>query len=108
VDGRRARPAGRRRRSTTSEHLDRLVVDGLVTEKRQGRHRYVRLADHEAAELIEYLSSRAPSPDMTPTSLRQATKHEALARAPTYYDHLAGRLGVAIADAMIDRGLLSG
>jgi hypothetical protein len=84
------------------------VVDGLVTEKRQGRHRYVRLADHEAAELIEYLSSRAPSPDKTPTSLRQAAKHEALARAPTCYDHLAGRLGVAIADAMIDRGLLSG
>jgi DNA-binding transcriptional ArsR family regulator len=95
-------------RSTASAHLDRLMDDGLVTEKRQGRHRYVRLADHEVAELIEYLSSRAPSPDRAPTSLRQATKHEALARARTCYDHLAGRLGVGIADAMIDRGLLAG
>ena len=95
-------------RSTASEHLDRLVVDGLVTEQRQGRHRYVRLAGHEMAELIEYVSSRAPSPSLTPTSLRQATKHQALARARTCYDHLAGRLGVAIADTMIDRGLLAG
>jgi DNA-binding transcriptional ArsR family regulator len=95
-------------RSTASEHLDRLVVDGLVTEQRQGRHRYVRLADHEMAELVEYLSSRAPWPGPTPTSLRQATKHEALARARTCYDHLAGRLGVAITDAMVDRGLLAG
>ena len=94
-------------RSTASEHLDRLVLEGLVTETRQGRHRYVRLADDEAAELIEYVSSRAPSPGI-PTSLGQATKHEALARARTCYDHLAGRLGVAIADAMIDRSLLAG
>ncbi|CAD5988323.1 protein of unknown function [Streptomyces sp. KY70] len=31
--------------STASEHLGRLVAGGLLAEERQGRHRYVRLAD---------------------------------------------------------------
>jgi hypothetical protein len=40
-------------------------------------------------------------------SLRQATVDAALARGRTCYDHLAGRLGVSIVDAMGTRGLLS-
>lgn len=95
-------------RSTASEHLDRLVADGLLVEERQGRHRYVRLADHEAAELVEHLSARAPQPVPQPASLRDVTKHAALARGRTCYDHLAGALGVGVTDAMTDRGLLDG
>jgi DNA-binding transcriptional ArsR family regulator len=94
-------------RSTTSEHLDRLVASGLVREEREGRHRYVRLADGNAAEFVEYLSSRAGQTPR-PSSLREATMRSALARARTCYDHLAGALGVALTDAMIDRGLLDG
>ena len=93
-------------RSTASEHLDRLVADGLLVEERQGRHRYVRLADHEVAELVEHLSARAPQPVARPASLGDATKRAALARGRTCYDHLAGALGVGVTDAMLDRGLL--
>ncbi len=93
-------------RSTASEHLDRLVADGLLVEQRQGRHRYVRLADHEVAELVEHLSARAPQPVAQPASLRDATKQAALARGRTCYDHLAGALGVGVTDAMLARGLL--
>ncbi|HZE48535.1 MAG TPA: winged helix-turn-helix domain-containing protein [Jatrophihabitantaceae bacterium] len=93
-------------RSTASEHLDRLLADGLIVEQRQGRHRYVRLADHEAADLVEQLSARAPQPVPHPTSLRAATSHAALARGRTCYDHLAGALGVGVTDAMVERGLL--
>jgi DNA-binding transcriptional ArsR family regulator len=95
-------------RSTASEHLDRLVADGLVVEQRQGRHRYVRLADHEAAELVEQLSARAPQAARAVTSLRDATTRSALARGRTCYDHLAGALGVGVTDAMIDQRLLDG
>ena len=95
-------------RSTASEHLDRLVADGLFVEERQGRHRYVRLADHEVAELVEHLSARAPQPVSRTASLRDATKHSALARGRTCYDHLAGALGVGVTAAMTDRGLLDG
>lgn len=95
-------------RSTASEHLDRLVADGLLVEERQSRHRYVRLADADTAELIESLSAHAPAPSGAPASLRTATAQSALQRGRTCYDHLAGRLGVTITDAMIERRLLDG
>lgn len=107
TSGELARHAGVAR-STASEHLDRLVSAGLVTHERQGRHRYVRLADVPTAELIESLlaHARGYTPAAAPRSLRAASAGQALARARTCYDHLAGTLGVGLADVMTDRGLL--
>ncbi|WP_200302390.1 ArsR/SmtB family transcription factor [Streptomyces adelaidensis] len=94
------------RASTASEQLTRLVEGGLLTEERQGRHRYVRLAGPEAAALIEALASYAP--DATrPRNLSHSVRLSAEARARTCYDHLAGRLGVALADAMLGRSLVA-
>ncbi|WP_346660173.1 winged helix-turn-helix domain-containing protein [Amycolatopsis sp. QT-25] len=92
--------------STTSEHLTQLVAGGLLVERRQGRHRYVQLASPEIAQLSEDLAAHAP-PGPAPVGLRAVSVSEALAKGRTCYDHLAGRLGVAIADALIDRGLLT-
>jgi DNA-binding transcriptional ArsR family regulator len=92
--------------STASEHLTLLVGGGLLAEERQGRHRYVRLADPGVAELIESLASRAPRSTGAARTLSAANRRVALARARTCYDHLAGELGVAITDAMTYRGLL--
>jgi len=92
--------------STASEHLTKLVAAGLLTQWRQGRHRYVSLAGPDVAELLEDLSGRFEGPTVKPTSLRAATTSAALARARTCYDHLAGRLGVAVTDAMTDIGVL--
>lgn len=94
--------------STATGHLHRLVSGGLLTEERQGRHRYVRLAGDETAELVERLAVLAPQRTTpAPPTLSASTRNRALARARTCYDHLAGTLGVAITDAMTDRGLLS-
>jgi DNA-binding transcriptional ArsR family regulator len=92
-------------RSTASEHLDTLVGGGLLTEERQGRHRYLRLASPAVAALVEELSAHA-APGVAPRSLRTVTASEALARGRTCYDHLAGRLGVAVLDAMAGRDLV--
>jgi DNA-binding transcriptional ArsR family regulator len=92
--------------STASEHLDHLVQGGLVTQHRQGRHRYVRLANPRVAELIEFMAEHAP-PAPPPRTLRGATVRDALAAGRTCYDHLAGRLGVAVTTAMVDKGLLT-
>jgi len=92
--------------STASVHLNLLVGGGLLAEERQGRHRYVRLASPRVAQMIEDLASYAP-PAATPIgSLRMANATAALAHARTCYDHLAGRLGVLLIDAMAGRGLL--
>ncbi|MFC0861961.1 ArsR/SmtB family transcription factor [Sphaerimonospora cavernae] len=97
--------------STTSEHLGRLVEGGLLAEERQGRHRYVRLADPEIAHLIEDLAGHAVQTATKPAeegphTLRAVSAGNALARGRTCYDHLAGRLGIAITEAMTERGLL--
>ncbi|GLY25509.1 transcriptional regulator [Micromonospora sp. NBRC 101691] len=93
--------------STATAHLHQLVAGGLVTEERQGRHRYLRLADAGVAELIETLTGAAPVEPVPVRSLSAATRRRALAYARTCYDHLAGALGVAVTDAMTGRGLLS-
>jgi DNA-binding transcriptional ArsR family regulator len=92
--------------STATEHLNLLVAGGLLAQERQGRHRYVRLADPDTAELIETLASMAPRRAAPHRSLPAVSRSRALARARTCYDHLAGALGVAITKAMTDRGLL--
>ncbi|URM91918.1 helix-turn-helix domain-containing protein [Streptomyces sp. MRC013] len=95
--------------STASSHLGRLVGGGLLAEERQGRHRYVRLADARAARLVEDLVAHTVAdagPPPPPRTLREAGARSAMARGRTCYDHLAGRLGIAITDAMTARGLL--
>ncbi len=93
--------------STATEHLNRLLAAGLLTQRRQGRHRYVQLADAETAQLLEDLLARSGDGSVRPlTTLRAVSAREALARGRTCYDHLAGRLGVDITDAMTAAGLL--
>ncbi len=90
--------------STLSGHLGRLVDGGLVTVETSGRHRYYRLGSAEVAEAVEALARIAPAQPVR--SLRQATHAEAIRRARTCYDHLAGRLGVALCDALVSRSVL--
>ena len=85
--------------ATASAHLARLLDGGLVTVTRQGRHRYYRLAGHEVAEAIEVLAQISPVRPVR--SLRQSREAAALAEARTCYDHLAGRAGVELLDALL-------
>ncbi|MCX4861584.1 ArsR/SmtB family transcription factor [Streptomyces canus] len=93
--------------STLSEHLGKLVAGGLLAEERQGRHRYVRLADARVAHLVEDLAAQV-SPDAVPRprNLRESSAGSAMARGRTCYDHLAGRLGIAVTDALTSRQFL--
>jgi DNA-binding transcriptional ArsR family regulator len=112
LDGGRALPASRLAAeagvaaSTCSAHLSRLVAAGMLTVEAHGRHRYYRLAGPHVAELLEAIARMAPA--MKVSSLREGTKAEAVRRARTCYDHLAGRLGVALMGALLDAGALAG
>jgi DNA-binding transcriptional ArsR family regulator len=92
--------------STATEHLNLLVSGGLLAQERQGRHRYVRLAGPDTAEMIEWLAAAAPKRMVPARSLSAVSRDRALARARTCYDHLAGALGVAVTEAMTNRALL--
>lgn len=93
--------------STSTEHLNALVAGGLLVQERQGRHRYVRMASAEVAELVERLAVLGPRPAPPAPSLRARSRQRRLALARTCYDHLAGRLGVLVTEAMVERGLLT-
>ncbi|SRR5579871_21498 len=83
--------------SNVSNHLAVLRAQGLVTVTRIGRQRVYEAADPSVAQLVESLGLLAG---------RDRVKVEmspSLARARTCYDHLAGRLGVAIFDTLVAR-----
>ncbi|MEY9834806.1 ArsR/SmtB family transcription factor [Streptacidiphilus sp. EB103A] len=91
---------------TASVHLGQLAEAGLVRAERSGRNRYFHLAGPDVAAALEALAVIAP-PDPTPvTTLRTHSRHSALRRSRTCYDHLAGSLGVALMYAFLDQGLL--
>lgn len=87
---------------TASAHLSQLVGGGLLALEKQGRHRYYRLSSADVARAIEALMALTPEVAVsdTPASL------EPIHFARTCYDHLAGRLGVAVTDAVVARGWL--
>lgn len=64
------------------------------------------LAGPAAAQLIEDLAAHA-APPAPAGSLRAVSASAALARGRTCYDHLAGRLGVLVLDALAARGLVA-
>lgn len=84
--------------STASHHLARLAAGGLITVATRGRHRYYALAGPDVADLLEAVARVAPAQPVR--SLREGTRAHALRYARRCYDHLAGRLGVALADAL--------
>jgi DNA-binding transcriptional ArsR family regulator len=93
-------------RATASSHLGKLAEAGLLRVEPQGRHRYYRLAGPQVGELLEKLMEIAPTRPVR--SLRESTRAGQLRAARTCYDHLAGRLGVEIMAAMIEREYLDG
>jgi DNA-binding transcriptional ArsR family regulator len=89
--------------STTSGHLTRLTDADLLAVEQQGRHRYFRLASPLVGQMLESVMAVA-GPELRPA--RTWRGGEALRTARTCYDHLAGRLGVALADALTKADLI--
>jgi DNA-binding transcriptional ArsR family regulator len=87
---------------TASSHLARLTDAAFLKVEKQGRHRYHRLAGPDIASTLEGLMQLSVNRVQPPgRTLRVGPRDERMRAARTCYDHLAGRLGVAIADALI-------
>jgi DNA-binding transcriptional ArsR family regulator len=89
---------------TASGHLSRLTKAGLIAVHQQGRHRYHRLASAAVAQMMEGIMQVAALANPMPAPMVTGPRDAALRTARTCYDHLAGRLGVALADAMVAAG----
>jgi DNA-binding transcriptional ArsR family regulator len=87
-------------RSTASGHLGKLVGARLLAVTQKRRNRYYRIASPLVARMLEGI--KAVAAIETPARHRpRSAQDDALRFARTCYDHMAGRLGVAIADALI-------
>src|SRR2546427_794295 len=82
--------------SRLSNHLAVLRERNLVRSTRQGRQVIYELRDAAVGRLVESLGQIGGAPART-------VKSVPIARARTCYDHLAGRLGVAVFRALVDR-----
>ena len=90
---------------TTSSHLNKLVEAKLIVSERHGRFRYYKLAGPEIAEALEPLTLISPH---RPTPIRgQSKSMQHLHEARFCYDHIAGKLGVLMTEAMLKKGYLS-
>jgi DNA-binding transcriptional ArsR family regulator len=82
---------------TASEHLHKLVRDRILKSTSQGRFRYFRLASQPVSQMLESMMVLAASKQ------RRRLPDNALAKARMCYDHLAGRIGVSIAESLISK-----
>ncbi len=89
---------------TASGHLKQLTRAKLLAVAKQGRHRYHRLASPAVAEMVESIMQVASRASPARPAMVVGPRDIALRAARTCYDHLAGRLGVALADAMVANG----
>lgn len=92
--------------ATASTHLRKLVGAGLLTVTPRGRYRYYSLAGRHVGELIEVIARLTPPQPVR--SLREGTRAHAIRYARRCYDHLAGRLGVAVTAALLEQAVLTG
>ena len=89
---------------TASGHLTRMTAIGLLSVEKQGRHRYHRLATPTVAQMLESIMQVASDLEPSRKPFTVGPRDAALRRARTCYDHLAGQLGVALADALVEHG----
>lgn len=89
---------------TASSHLAKLLDGGLLKVERKGRHRYYRLAGPHISRVLESLASVGPVTQAWRTTPNRSARELRFARC--CYDHLAGQIGVAVTQRMIERGYL--
>ncbi|MEA2949559.1 MAG: hypothetical protein QOI40_4889 [Alphaproteobacteria bacterium] len=92
-------------RPTASEHLVKLVGARLLSVTSQGRFRYYRIASPLVARMLESIIAVAAI-EVPPRYQPRSMRDDALRFARTCYDHLAGQLGVTIADALVAQGFV--
>lgn len=106
----RALPAGELARlahvspSAASFHLSKLTDGGLLAAEAIGKRRYYRVASAHLVRAIEALALVCPVQPVT--SLRQSHGAAAVRFARICDGHLAGQLGVALTDALVEQNTL--
>jgi DNA-binding transcriptional ArsR family regulator len=90
--------------SNISMHLAKLVNAGLLKAENHGRHRYYSYSRKEVAYAVEALGTLIPTSPKEMVSDNESIVP--IRQCRTCYDHLAGKTGVAITDALLKQKMI--
>jgi DNA-binding transcriptional ArsR family regulator len=85
---------------TASFHVSKMLEKGIIKSEKIGRHKYLSITSSEVASILEKFL--ALTEERKPNSFREVSRLKEIHFARTCYDHLAGRLGVSIAESLIE------
>lgn len=87
-----------------SMHLGKLLEANLLCVEKQGRHKYYRFSNKEVAYVVEAMANLIPKPEIT--SKKKTENYPPVKYCRTCYDHLAGKIGVALADSLLEQKII--
>lgn len=90
--------------TAASNHLSKLLEAEIVKVELQGRHRYYSLSKPEVAYVVESLANLAGNNSTSKT--KKEPVHNGIKFCRTCYDHLAGFVGVKVAEALELKGII--
>ena len=87
-----------------SMHLGKLLEADLLLVEKLGRHKYYKFARKEIAYALEAMTMLIPQPisKLSMVKFNEPT----IMHCRTCYDHLAGKIGVAITDSLIKQKII--
>ncbi len=87
-----------------SMHLGKLLEADLLCVEKQGRHKYYRFSNKEVAYAVEAMANLVPKPKV---SLKNKPEnYPPIKFCRTCYDHLAGKIGVALTDSLLEQKII--
>jgi len=86
-----------------SNHLSKLLNANLLSVTIQGRHKYYRFANDKIAHTIEMIAGILP---METTRQKNNQPVSGIKYARTCYDHIAGKAGVLITNALLQKEII--
>lgn len=87
-----------------SMHLGKLLDANLICVEKQGRHKYYRFSNKEVAYAVEAMASLIPKAKVAVKM--KSEEYPPIKYCRTCYDHLAGKIGVALADSLLEQKIM--
>ena len=87
-----------------SMHLGKLLDANLISVEKQGRHKYYRFLNKEVAYAVEAMANLIPKPEIS--AKKKTENYPPIKYCRTCYDHLAGKIGVALADSLLEQKII--
>jgi DNA-binding transcriptional ArsR family regulator len=87
-----------------SMHLGKLLDADLLSVEKQGRHKYYRFSNKEVAYVVEAMANLIPKLEIQ--SKKDTENYPPIKYCRTCYDHLAGKIGVALADSLLKQKII--